>query len=181
MEELKVRLLEILKEKSFYRQKVRLSSGKESDYYIDARVTTLSAEGAYLSAKIILGMIEGEGIRAIGGPTLGADPIVGAIAALSFQEKTPIDTFIIRDITKTHGRQQRIEGPALKRGERVILVDDVATTGESLLDSIDVLRGMGVTVEKAICVVDRLQGAGENLGRAGCQLIPIFTSKDFGV
>lgn len=178
---LKARLLVVLKEKSFHKQKVKLASGLESDYYIDARVTTLSAEGAYLAAKIMIEMAKGEKIKAIGGPTLGADPLAGAIAAVSFQEGAPIDTFIVRKAVKAHGRQKRVEGAALEKGDEVILIDDVATTGGSIIDAIEALKEIGARAGKAFCVVDRLQGAAENLRKSGCELIPIFTSKDFGV
>ena len=175
----KARFLHILKEKAFFKEKVTLSSGKVSDFYIDARRVTLSPEGAYLCAKIILDMIKDEHIDAIGGPTLGADPIVGAIALLSYQMKRPMNTFIIRKAPKPYGKQQQIEGPLLKPGAHVVLIDDVATSGQSIIQSIDVLREMSFEVTKAICIVDRKEGAKEALAKKNCQLISIFNSSDF--
>ncbi len=176
---LRDRLLTLLKEKAFFKERIVLSSGKESDYYIDARRVTLMAEGAYLGAQLFWEKVQKDSIEAIGGPTLGADPLVGAIAALSFKEGRPLNTFIIRKQQKSHGKQQQVEGPLLKEGSRVVIIDDVATTGKALLQALDVLSGMRVKVEKAICLVDREEGAKEALEKVGCPLESIFTVKDF--
>jgi len=178
-DKLKSRLFLLLKTNAFFKRSITLSSGKKSNYYIDGRLVTLSAEGAWLSAKIILKLIQRERIGAIGGPTIGADPIIGAVAAVSFLEKKPLSTFIIRSTSKAHGRQQLIEGPKIKRGTSVILVDDVATTGGSIIKSIKILRKRGIKVKKAIVLVDRQEGARELLAKAGCRLISIFTASDF--
>ena len=173
------RLFDIIKENAFFREKIMLSSGKESDYYLDARRVTLSAEGAYLCAKIIFEMIKKDQVDAIGGPTLGADPIVGAIALLSFEAKQPINAFIVRKAPKPYGKQQQVEGPLLNKNAKVILFDDVATTGKSIVESIKVLKKMGISVKKAICIVDRQEGARETLKSLGCELISIFTASEF--
>lgn len=170
----KKELLELLLKNAYFREKIILSSGKESDYYIDARRVTLSARGVYLCAKIILSMIKNESLDAIGGPTLGADPMLGAIAVLSVEANRPINTFIIRKSPKAHGKQQQVEGPLLPKGSRVVLIDDVATTGKALLQSVDVLAQMGVQSPIAICLVDRGEGAREALVAKGCELVPIF-------
>lgn len=170
----KAKLLQLLCSEAYVREKVTLSSGKESDYYIDARRVTLSAEGAYLCARLILEAVAHEDIDAIGGPTLGADPLVGAIAVLSYQRHKPLKTFIIRKAQKTHGRQKQVEGPPLKKGSRAVLIDDVATTGGALLQSLDVLRPMGIRVTKAVCLVDRREGAREALAAQECELVSIF-------
>jgi orotate phosphoribosyltransferase len=176
----KTQLLNIIKEKAFFREKITLSSGKQSDYYIDARRVTLSPGGAYLCAKVILQMLAGEkgSFDAVGGPTIGADPLVGAIAALSHQQNEPVNTFIIRKAPKPHGKQQQIEGPLLPPGARVVLIDDVATTGKAFLESLDVLDKMEITVIKAICIVDRAEGAKEALARRGCELVSIFSIEE---
>lgn len=175
----KNRLLQLLIEKAFLKEKITLASGKVSDFYIDARRVTLTAEGAYLSAKVIWDLLQEEPCEAIGGPTLGADPLVGAIGVLSFQARRPVNTFLIRKTPKSHGKKQQIEGPPLKPGWRVVLIDDVATTGQSLVDAIGILTPMGVEVKKAICLVERAEGAKEALERYHCQLIPIFHLSDF--
>ncbi len=159
----KAQLFAILKKDAFFKGKFILSSGKESDFYLDARLVTLSAAGAYLTARIMLDMIKNDAVSAIGGPTLGADPMVGAIASLSYQNGKPIPTFIIRKQPKAHGKQQQVEGPLLKEGANVIIIDDVATTGKAFVESIEVLRKMNIQIRKAICVIDRGEGAREAL------------------
>ena len=170
----KSKLLDILKKEAFFRGKFILSSGKESNFYLDARLVTLSAAGAYLTGRIMLDMVKGDVIDAIGGPTLGADPMVGAIGSLSYQAGKPIPTFIIRKTPKAHGKGQQVEGPALKEGAMVVIIDDVATTGKAFLESIEVLHKMNIKVPKAICIVDRWEGAREALVAKGCKLVAIF-------
>ena len=177
----KKRLSVLLKKEALKKGDFTLSSGKKSTYYLDGRIITLTPEGAYLVARIILEMIKGKDIAAVGGPTLGADPIVGAVAALSHIEKAGIKTFIVRKKVKDHGAKRQIEGPPLKKGERVILVDDVATTGKALIEAKDTLDSEGVRIEYALVIVDRQEGAGENLARAGIRLESIFTIKDFNL
>jgi len=179
--ELKKRLFSILEKQALKRGNFVLSSGKTSNYYLDGRLITLSSEGAYLVASIILELIKNERIDAVGGPTLGADPIVGALACLSHIQKTPLKTFIVRKQAKEHGTQRQIEGPALKKQERVILVDDVATTGKALVEAKLALDAAGVEVIKAIVIVDRNEGARENLAEAGVSLESIFSRQDLGL
>ena len=167
-------LRQIIVRDAYFREKITLSSGKESDYYIDARLVTLSARGVYLCARIMLDMIKGDHIAAIGGPTLGADPMIGAIGVLSLQDDRPLNTFIIRKTPKAHGKQQQVEGPPLKEGDHVVLIDDVATTGKAFIQSIDVLRNLGIHVDKAICIVDRGEGAAEAVAEKNCELASIF-------
>jgi len=180
-EQLKAKLFDLLNKEALKRGKFVLSSGKESNYYLDGRVITLSPEGAYLVAGIILEMIKGQALDAIGGPTLGADPIVGALASLSYINKQPIKTFIVRKQAKEHGTQRQVEGPELKKGARVILIDDVATSGKAILEAKQALDKIGVTAEKAIVIVDRNQGAAENLAKAGLKLESIFQITEFGL
>ena len=175
----KEKLLDILKKEAFFREKITLSSGKQSDYYIDARRVTLSAAGAYFCGKVILDMVKGDTYEAIGGPTLGADPLVGAIAVLSYQANKPTKTFIIRKAPKAHGKQQQIEGPLLSDGARVILIDDVATTGKAFLESLEVMKKNNIKAVKAICIVDRNEGAKEALAKEGCELVSIFKIEEF--
>jgi len=179
IKKLKARLSALLKKEAIKKGKFVLSSGRISNYYLDGRLITLSPEGAYLVAEIILKMLKGKRIDAIGGPTLGADPIVGAVATLSFIKKRPIKTFIVRKSPKGHGRQRQIEGPLLKKKSKVILVDDVATTGKALIEAKQTLERIGVYAHKAIVIVDREEGAKENLAKQGLQLESIFKIKDF--
>ena len=181
IDELKTRLSALLGKEALKKGSFVLSSGKISNYYLDGRIITLTAEGAYLVASIILELIRDKDIDAVGGPTLGADPIVGAVAALSHINKVPLQTFIVRKAAKEQGMQQQIEGPALKAGSRVVLVDDVVTTGKSLIEAKEALEEIGVIIEKVIVIVDRCEGARENLARQGLILESIFTIKELGV
>jgi len=178
IQEEKQELLELIKKEAYFREKVTLSSGKQSDYYIDARLITLTPRGAYLCARQILDLVDDQDIDAIGGPTLGADPLVGALSLLSLQQGQPLNTFIIRKEEKEHGQGKQIEGPPLNEGSRVLLIDDVATTGKAFLHSLKVLQKLNVKVEKAICLVDREEGAKEAVAEKGCQLISIFKASD---
>jgi orotate phosphoribosyltransferase len=177
----KNKLLALLKREALKKGKFVLSSGKESTYYLDGRIITLTPEGAYLVASIILEMIKGKDIVAIGGPTLGADPIVGALAALSHVNNVALKTFIVRKAAKAHGMQRQIEGPEIKRGSRVVVVDDVATTGKALVEAKEALDACGAVIDSAIVIVDRKEGAAENLKAAGLKLDAIFGIEDLGV
>lgn len=179
MEKERQRLFTILKKDSFFLGKIILSSGKESDYYLDARRVTLNAEGAYLCAKVILDIVKDDKFDAIGGPTLGADPLVGALGVLSFEANNPLNTFIIRKAPKPHGKQQQIEGPLIPDGGTVILIDDVATTGKAFVESLDVLTKIGIRVHKCICIIDRDEGAKEAVKARGCDLVSIFKAEEF--
>jgi orotate phosphoribosyltransferase len=179
--QLKEKLFDLLNQEALKRGKFVLSSGKKSNYYLDGRIITLSPQGAYLVASIILDMLKDEVLDAIGGPTLGADPITGALAILSYLNGRPIKTFIVRKQAKEHGTQQQIEGPALKKGNRVILIDDVATSGKAILEAKQVLDKIGVIAKKAIVIVDRNQGAADNLAKTGIKLESIFKIADFGL
>lgn len=175
----KAKLFEILRTQAFFKERIILSSGKESDYYFDARRVTLSAAGAFYTARIMLEMVKDDKLEAIGGPTLGADPMAGAIASLSHQMKKPVKTFIIRKAPKAHGKQRQLEGPLLSDGASVVLMDDVATTGKAFLESLDVTDRMGIKVVKAICIIDRQEGAREALAKRGCRLESIFKAEEF--
>ena len=179
IEQDKSELFRLLKTQAFSMGKFILSSGKESSFYLDARLVTLSAPGAYLTARVILDMIRQDELDAIGGPTLGADPMVGAIASLSHQAGKPINTFIIRKQPKAHGKQQQVEGPLLKEGGSVVIIDDVATTGKAFLESIEVLHKMNIKIVKAICIIDRGEGAREALARFNVPMESIFTIAEF--
>ncbi len=174
----KTRLLELIRERSYEERVVTLSSGRTSNFYIDAKQTTLHPEGAYLVGKIFYEMVKGE-VEAIGGPTLGADPIVAAVALTSYREGNPIAAFIIRKEPKGHGKGLWIEGDkALKAGMRVAVVEDVVTTGASLLKAIRVAEEHGLKVVKTLALVDRQEGGEEALTAAGYKLEALFTRED---
>ena len=174
----KRRLLQLLKRKALKRGKIILSSGKVSSYYLDGRLITLTSSGAYWLGSIILDLIKGKRVTAIGGPTLGADPIVGAVITLAAIKKKKLSGFIVRKETKKYGMQRLIEGPSLPRGSRVVMVDDVATTGASLITAKKVLQKEGIIVDCVVVIVDREEGARENLAKVDCPLIPLFKKRD---
>ena len=150
-----------------------LASGKKSSFYIDSKKTTLLPEGAYLTAREVLRTLRENGIEAdaIGGMTLGADPIVCPVAALSHVEGPPLRAFIVRKEAKGHGTGRRLEG-SLEPGSRVVVVDDVVTTGESTLRAVEAAREAGHQVVAVLCLVDREEGGSEKLSR--WNFIPLF-------
>jgi len=154
-----------------------LASGKSSDYYIDGKLVTLDPEGAFLTAKIIFDMLSSIEFDAVGGLTLGADPIVGALALYSYINERPIQTFIVRKDPKKHGTMKLIEGKFAK-GSKVVIVDDVATTGKSILQAIDAVKQEEGEVVKIITLVDREDGARETFDSLGYKFEPIFTRED---
>ena len=111
--------------------------------------------------------------------TLGADPIIGAVIALSYARKTPVSGFIVRKDKKKHGMQKLIEGTELKKSDRVLIVDDVVTTGSSTIAAIKAVKEIGCKIIKAIAIVDREEGAAKNIKKLGLKLDPIFTIRDF--
>lgn len=175
------RLKEILLEKSYRQGSFTLTSGKTSDFYIDGKQTTLSAEGAYLCGKLILDIIlkQQEPIEAVGGMTLGADPLVTAVSLVSFLEKHPIPAFIVRKEAKGHGTGNYIEGlKNMPAGCRVALLEDVVTTGGTLLKVIERVESQGFKVGLVITVVERQEGGVKTLADAGYALESIFTREE---
>lgn len=162
------RFLEILREKSLRIGRFTLVSGLTSHYYFDSKFTTLDPEGSYLTAWLILDLLKREKIKAdsIGGLTLGADPIVAAVAAVSHAERErfePMRAFIVRKEAKKHGTQRFIEGYQAEPGTPVVIVDDVCTTGGSTVKAIERAEEAGYKVVAVVCLVDREQGGAEAL------------------
>ncbi|MGE0405353.1 MAG: orotate phosphoribosyltransferase [Candidatus Korobacteraceae bacterium] len=187
-------LLALLAEKSFRLGNFRLSSGATSDYYIDCRTTTLSAEGARLTARVVLDELFRQQWKpeAIGGLTMGADPIVVSVAMLSAQEMQPrsrrpvheeywvIDGFLVRKGEKTHGTGQRIEG-FRRSGARVVIVDDVCTTGASTIQAIEAARQAEMEVLGVLCLVEREEAQGRpavEQAAAPARFVSIFTARN---
>ncbi len=172
------RLKEILMEKSYRHGTFTLTSGKTSDFYIDGKQTTLHAEGAYLCGKLLYKLIKDHSsqIDAVGGMTLGADPLVSAVSIVSYLERAPIPAFIVRKEAKGHGTGNYIEGlKNLVNGGRVALVEDVVTTGGTLLKVIERVEEAGFTAALVMTVVDRQEGGAETLAAAGYPLKALFT------
>ncbi|MBI2831367.1 MAG: orotate phosphoribosyltransferase [Chloroflexi bacterium] len=146
-----------------------LTSGRKSTYYFDAKKLTLWPEGAYLIGKVLFEELNGLGVDAVGGVATGAYPIASAVAVVSFSEGKPIPTFIVREVAKEHGTKRQIEGH-LKAGWRVAMLEDVVTTGGSVLRAIKTVEEAGAKVVKVIGLVDRHEGGGDALREQGYDL-----------
>ena len=176
----RARLLELINTQALSRGHFILSSGKESSYYLDGRLVTLSPEGGYLTGKLMGERLADAGVQAVGGLTMGADPVATAIAVVSYLQGHPLPAFLVRKEAKAHGTQKLVEGP-LPEKARVAIVEDTVTTGESMLKAIEAVEALGCTVALALCLVDRLEGARERLERAGYQFDALFTVRDLGI
>ncbi len=179
MTEERARLLELVKRRVTHGHFI-LSSGKESSYYLDGRLVTLSAEGGYLTGKLMLERLAGLNIQAVGGLTMGADPVATAISVASYLEGHPIPAFLVRKETKAHGKQKLVEGP-LPEGARVAIVEDTVTTGESMLKAVSAVEALGCTVALVLCLVDRLEGGRERVEGLGYRFESLFTIRDLGI
>jgi orotate phosphoribosyltransferase len=178
MDSARQKLLSTLAHKSFRLGEFKLSSGATSDYYIDCRTTTLDAKGSKLTGEVFTDEIRTQGWkpRAIGGLTMGADPIVVAVSVVSGD----LDGFLVRKAEKQHGTGQRIEG-FREKGARVVIVDDVCTTGASTVQAIEAAREFGFEVVGAMCLVEREEAKGRpgvEKAAAPAPFISIFTAKD---
>jgi orotate phosphoribosyltransferase len=171
------RLKSIILERSYREGTFTLTSGRTSDFYIDCKQTTLSAEGAYLCGRLFFEQIKKvPGIIAVGGMTLGADPLVTAISVVSYLERAPIPAFIIRKEPKGHGTGSWIEGKSnIPAGSLVALVEDVVTTGGTLVKAIERTRQEGFEVGAVLTLVDREEGGADTLKKHGFDLAAIFT------
>jgi orotate phosphoribosyltransferase len=173
-----LRLREIIRAYSLKHGDFVLSSGRTSTYLFQLRQTTMLPEGAALIGEIIVEYMKKHGIACIGGLELGAVPIVSAVAAVSHLKGFPVDAFFVRKAQKEHGARERIDGH-LRGGAEVLMIDDVATTGGSILKAIEGMEGHGSYVRRALVVVDREEGAAENLAAHDIQLAAIFKKSDF--
>lgn len=174
--EKRVRLLAIIKERSLRRGKFKLASGAESDYYLDLKPTAFDPEGATLIAEIICDMLADDDVDAIGGLELGAVPIVAAVCAQSWAHH-PLAGFVVRKERKGHGTDKKIDGN-FRPHSTVVLVEDVTTSGGSVMQAVDAVREQGGKVKRIITVVDRRQGADARLKHEGIRFTPIFTTED---
>ncbi len=172
-------LKNLLLERSVRLGNFTLSSGAKSSYYIDARQTTMTAEGQRLTGKIAYTLIEEAGwdVSHVGGLTLGADPVAYAIAHHSTGRGRTLDGFTVRKEPKDHGTGQQIEG-GLPTDARVVVVEDAVTTGGSAIRAIEVLRKYGASVAGVICLVDREEGGRSRLDELGVPLLAVFTGPE---
>jgi orotate phosphoribosyltransferase len=174
----KQRLLAIIRRESLLQDgDFRLVSGRSSNFFFDMKKTMFDPEGAALLADLLFDAIRGEDVGYVGGLETGAIPIVAALCVRSWPAK-PIRGFFVRKDSKGHGTDQRVDGH-LERGSKVVLFEDVTTTGGSVMQAVDQARQFGCKVLKVISVVDRLEGAEETFRAAGIEFEALFTWRDF--
>jgi len=174
-------LVALVRQKALKFGTFMLASGKQSTYYLDGKQVTLDPAGARLVAEGILDLLDPANMpAAIGGMSIGADPITAAVVTMSAVRGTPIAGFMVRKQGKGHGTDQFIEGP-VRPGDAVVIVEDVVTTGGSSLEAIQRAKDFGLTVTRVIAIVDRMEGGAEAFAREGYPFSSLLTIRDFGI
>lgn len=173
-------LLALIKEKALLRGKFILASGRESDYYLDLRRITLDSYGAALIGEILYKRFDDIKYDAIGGPAIGAVPIVGAVLNYAGMKGARLKGFFVRKEAKNHGTGKLIEGP-VEPGESVIVVEDTTTTGGNLIKTCNAAKDFGLIIVRVVVIVDRLEGASENMKAAGYDYEALITTSDLGI
>ncbi|NWF76190.1 MAG: orotate phosphoribosyltransferase [Nitrospirae bacterium] len=177
---MKERLLELIIERAFkYSDEpiFKLVSGRMSNYYFNCKAVTLYPEGMCLIGNIIFDLIKNLNVQGIGGLTLGADPVAYAVSYTSFLKGKPVEAFVVRKTPKSHGTMQWIEGN-LKPGDKVVIVDDVITTGKSTIEAITRAKENGLEVVKVIVLIDRQENGKEAVESMGLNVEAIITKED---
>jgi orotate phosphoribosyltransferase len=175
------RLAAYLLEHAIKRGAFTLASGRQSSCYCDTKLASFAPEGALLIADAILDEIEGLEVAAVGGMDMGATPLAAAVALRSFQRGRPLPGFVVRKDAKGHGTRKRIEGPIPQTPSPLVIVEDVVTSGGSILQSIDEVRAAGHTVALAITVLDRMAGGAEAIQARGVKFRPLVTIAELGI
>jgi len=175
-------LIGIVEAKALKRGTFRLASGREASFYLDAKQVVLDAHGAMLVGRAILERLQTLGPlpAAVGGMSIGADPITSAVVTMAGVEGLPLKGFMVRKEPKDHGTKKYVEGP-VSPGQRVVIVEDVTTTGGSSLLAIDRVHEFGLIVERVVTVIDRLAGAKEAFAARGIPLESLVTIRDLGI
>lgn len=174
-------LVALIRHKALKYGTFTLASGKKASYYLDGKQVTLDPNGARLIAEGILDLLREETIPdAIGGMSIGADPITASVVAMSAVRGTPITGFMVRKESKGHGTNQYIEGP-VQPGQRVVIVEDVVTTGGSSLQAIERAEAFGLKVIRVIAIIDRMEGGAQAFAQRGYPLSSLLTIRDFGI
>lgn len=179
-DEMKKQLVDLILAKAFKFSEepvFRLVSGTMSNYYFNCKAVTLHPEGMHLIGNIIYDIIRDSGARGIGGLTLGADPIADAVAYTSYLKGAPVEAFVVRKTAKAHGTMQWIEGN-VSTGDKVVIVDDVITTGKSTIEAINRAKEAGLDIVKVIALVDRQEGGEENIAAAGFHVDAVVTREE---
>ena len=174
-------LIALIKDEAVFHGDFTLASGKQATYYVDMRRLTLDHRAAPAIGRIVLDLMQGlDGIAAVGGLTLGADPIANAVMHESVRAGSPVDAFVVRKEPKDHGRGRQIEGADVT-GKRVVVVEDTSTTGGSPLKAVEVLRAAGAEPVAVISIVDRKTGAQAAIEAAGLQWLAAIDLDDLGL
>ena len=175
-------LIDMIATRALRRGTFRLASGREASFYLDAKQVVLDARGSMLVGRAILDRLRAVGPLpdAVGGMSIGADPITSAVVTMAGVENVPLKGFLVRKEPKDHGTKRYIEGP-VEPGQRVVIVEDVVTTAGSSLVAIDRALDFGLVVERVIVVIDRLAGGREALAARGLPLEPLVTIRDLGI
>ncbi|VXB53687.1 Orotate phosphoribosyltransferase [Microbacterium sp. 8M] len=174
-------LIALIKDEAVFHGDFTLASGKKASYYVDMRRLTLDHRAAPAIGRIVLDLMQGlDGIAAVGGLTLGADPIANAVMHESVRAGKPVDAFVVRKEPKDHGRGRQIEGADVA-GKRVVVVEDTSTTGGSPLKAVEVLRAAGAEPVAVISIVDRKTGAQAAVEAAGLQWLAAIDLDDLGL
>ncbi len=181
IQDLKSRLAVLLAQKSYKEGDFTLASGRKSDYYFDCRQTALNPEGAWLLGKIFVHMIDGldSPIDGVAGMTLGADPLVSAVTVVSFLQNNPLPGMLVRKKAKGYGTKSYLEGTAnFAPGAGVCMLEDVVTTGGSVIRACERVNAAGYRVKAVFCVLDREEGGSGELEKHGYELLSIFKRED---
>ena len=173
-------LIELIRQQGLEFGDFTLASGKKASYYLDCRKVTLDSRGARLIAEGILELLGEAMPNAVGGMAIGADPITAAVITLAGLREIDLKGFIVRKEAKQHGKGRAVEGPVTP-GDRVVIVEDVVTTGGSSLRAIDQVEQFGLRVERVIAIIDRLEGGAEAFQQRGIPLTTLLTVRDFGI
>ena len=175
-QDMRKRLARILLERSYREGDFTLASGRKSDYYFDCRITALHPEGSWLIGNLFNDLLQGVDIAGVAGMTLGADPLISATTVVSWERGRPLSGLIVRKEAKGHGTGQYVEGIAnFKPGDRVAMLEDVVTTGGSLLKACERVKDAGLDVVAVCAVLDRGEGGREAIEAAGYELRSLFT------
>jgi orotate phosphoribosyltransferase len=177
------RLAAIVRRRSFSTgAETRLVSGRSSSFYFDMKPTMLDPEGAHLIGELVLDALSGVEVDLVGGLEMGAVPLATAVAAVSYTRGRPLPAVFVRKQAKEHGARKLVEGLApdeMLAGKRVVVLEDVTTTGGSATKAIEALKAEGAIIDRVISIVDRLEGAADNFKAAGITFVPILTVADF--
>jgi orotate phosphoribosyltransferase len=171
----------LVKERALQFGDFLLASGQRSTYYFDGKQVSLDSRGAYLMALLMLDLMSDWETDAVGGMSIGADPITGAVCAVAGAQGRALAGVIVRKEPKARGTRRQVEGP-IADGARIVIVEDAVTTGGSSIKAIEALRReVKAEIVGLVALVDRMEGGKENLGAAGCEMRSIFTVRDFGI